>query len=153
MNDFIKAIEAAQSLPDIGDQEQGIPDIFSGFDSTASQLFSKGTSGDEGVIPGALKTNFEYHCARLTVGKELECLENGMPVYKDVDESDALKEIMDNVLAGKFLLLKKQETFLKDGTVVIWVEWSVTKSEPSKEERGFLTTEELLSPELPSSKD
>jgi hypothetical protein len=55
---------------------------------------------------------------------------------------------MDKSLSGKAVIHKKIETFLKDGSVVIWVEWmevDPNKRKPKKD-RSYLSSDELLTP-------
>lgn len=147
--DFIKAIEQAQRLPETLVDEFGqVPDLLSGVPSSLIATRNL-LAADDGKIPGGKTLNFEYKSARLTIGKECTGFENGMPVYEDVDESNRLKEIMDASLNGEAIIVKKQETFLKDGTVIIWVEWMTTKATASKKDKNLLSIEQLMSPESP----
>lgn len=146
--DFVKAVEEASRLPeDITDPE--LPDIFGGMDSSRD-LYSRNSHSEDGTIPGTTKYDFSYSSARLTIGKETTGFENGCPLYTDIDESSELKFIMDNALAGKYVLLKKEETFLKDGTIVVWIEWAERKPKALLTSKGepILTEKELRSPEL-----
>lgn len=144
MKDFMRALEEAQKLPDLSDNESPIPDLLKGADlDRAVRTVAPGTPGK---VSGANEFNFEYRCARLQIGKELVGFENGQAQFSDIDESDRLKEIMDMSLAGEAIISKKTETFLKDGTVIIWLEWMEPKKAVAKKDREFLTTPELLSP-------
>ncbi len=143
---FWKSIEDAHRRPEIDDNENPIPDIFAS--PEIKQMVEK-NSGEEGVMPGLPKYDMEFHAARLVMGREQTDYVNGSAIMEEKDDSERLKEIMDLTLNGKGMLLKKLESFLKDGSVVVWVEWLEPKppTPGSKKERG-MTTEELLSPEL-----
>lgn len=148
MKDFMQALEQAQKLPDLSENESPIPDLLRGVDlEKAVRTIAPGT---QGKVTGATEYSFEYRCARLQIGKELIGFENGQAQFSDIDESDRLKEIMDMSLSGEAVVTKKTETFLKDGTVIIWLEWLEPKTPVAKKDRGFMTTAELLAPEMPS---
>jgi len=152
MRDFMQALEQAQKLPDLSENESPIPDLLRGADlDKAVRTIAPGTNGK---VTGATEYSFEYRCARLQIGKELSGFENGQATFEEINESDRLKEIMDMSLAGEAVISKKTETFLKDGTVVIWLEWLEPKTPVAKKDRGFMTTAELLAPEkLPDDTD
>ena len=144
MDDFIKALQHSQTLPDLAGNEPSIPDLFKGTDF--ENLARSVAPGTPGKIPNATEFAFEYQSARLTIGKEMTGMDNGMPLYDDVDESERLKEVMDRSLSGEVVIVKKTETFLKDGTVIIWLEWMQPKDTGAKKANPFLTTSELLTP-------
>lgn len=148
MQDFIKALQEAQQLPEAPDNQSPIPDLLKGTDFT--QAVRTVTPGTPGKVDNATVYDFEYKCARLQIGKEISGFVDGQAEFNDIDESDRLKEIMDMSLSGEAVISKKTETFLKDGTVVIWIEWLEPKTTLPKENRGYLTTPELLAPELSS---
>jgi hypothetical protein len=145
MDDFIKALQQSQTLPDLPSNEAAIPDPFKG--SNVEALVKAVTAGTAGKIPGAAEYAFEYKCARLTIGKEMSGFIDGQATFDDIDESQRLKEIMDMSLSGETVITKKTETFLKDGTVVLWIEWLEPKAAPPKKDREYLTVSELLVPE------
>jgi hypothetical protein len=144
MKDFMKALEEAQKLPDLTDNESPIPDLLKGADfDKAVRTVAPGTPGK---VTGAAEFSFTYKCARLQIGKELVGFVDGQAQFDDIDESERLKEIMDMSLSGEAIISKKTETFLKDGTVIIWLEWLEPKAPAAKKDREFLTIPELLSP-------
>lgn len=145
MDDFIKALQFAQTLPEVAGNEKAVPDLLRG--PEFENLVKSVTPGTPGKVANATEYSFEYQSARLTIGKEMTGIENGMMVFEDVDESERLKDIMDRSLSGEVVIVKKTETFLKDGTVVIWLEWMQPKP-GSKKDQTFLTTHDLLSPSL-----
>jgi hypothetical protein len=151
MQDFMKAVEAAQQLPEAPDSNSPIPDLLRGtnFEQTIRTI----APGTENKITGATEYNFNYQCARLQIGKELAGFVDGQAQFNDIDESNRLQEIMNKSLSGEAIISKKTETFLKDGTVVIWLEWLEPKEPPPKKDRGYLTTAELFAPELPSDEE
>lgn len=143
--DFLKSIENAHRAPDTTrDDDSTIPNIFS--HQATRQLVSKVVDNVDGQIPGITQYDFTFHCARLIMGKTQIDFQNGQAIYEEQDDGERLKEIMDNSLAGKSVINKKETTFLKDGTVVLWIEW-LEKKEPEQTGVPFLTKEELLSPE------
>ena len=144
--EFLDALEAAQKMPDFADElGSAVPDILS--DYIGTQLVSKVSVG-ESKIAGSKEYAFDYHCARFVIGKEEAGLSPmGRPEYTDRDDSDQLKEIMNLHLDAKAIVSSKKETFLKDGTVVIWVEWLLPKTKPKEMPEGALPLEDLLSPE------
>jgi hypothetical protein len=143
MDDFIKALQYAQTLPDIASNEKTVPDLLKG--SEFESLVKSVAPGTAGKIANATEYSFEYQSARLTIGKEMTAMDHGTAIFEDIDESERLKDIMDRSLSGEVVVVKKTETFLKDGTVVIWLEWMQPKA-GSKKDHSFLTTSELLVP-------
>lgn len=143
MVDFSKTIENSQRLPELpDDMEADVPSFLKQDPVTIARR----ARGEEGTFPGATKYPATYHCERLMIGQVVEAYERGNPVFKDIDESDRLKEIMDLSLQGRALVMKKVENILKDGTVVVWVEWAEHKPERDKKDRNFLTETELRTP-------
>lgn len=145
--DFIKTLLSSQELPELPEEVAArIPDLLAG-DAGQQRLVSRILPGTEGKIEGAKEYGFTFHSERLIIGKISDGYDQGREMFTEVDNSEKLKEIMDMHLQGQALIHNKKETFLKDGTVVIWIEWLQAKKETPKTERGFLSTEELLSPE------
>lgn len=140
--EFSKAIEKAQKLPNLPEEmESDLPDFLKQDPVTIAQR----AHGEGGTFPGATKYDASYHCERLMIGQVVESYDKGSPLFRDVDDGERLKEIMDLSLSGKAVILKKAENILKDGTVVVWVEWAVPAKE-NHDNRGFLTEAELRSP-------
>jgi len=147
-DDFLRTLVSSQELPELPeDVAARFPDLLAG-DEGQQRLVNRILPGTPGQIEGAKEYSFTFHSERLIIGKISEGYDQGREVFTEVDNSEKLKEIMDMHLQGQALIHNKKETFLKDGTVVIWLEWLAAKKETPKTERGFLTTEELLSPEL-----
>ncbi len=144
MTDFFKAIENAQKVPEAPDSDNPIPDMLSG--AAFEKFINTAADSVIGKIPGVVEYQLEYRSARLTIGQRMTGFENGQAVFEDVDESARLKEIMDMSLSGRAIILKKLESFLKDGTMVIWLEYTEQKAAPAKKDRDYLTTPELFSP-------
>lgn len=145
MHDFLKAIENAQKLPDPADNSPRTPDFLGGINP--EELVRQVSPDTPGKIPHSNEFAFEYRCARLRIGQEMTAMVNGNAEFEDIDESERLKEIIDMTLSGEAIVTKKLETFLKDGTIVIWLEWLEHKKLTSKKDRSYLTSNELLSPE------
>lgn len=146
MSDFAKAIENAQKLPELPeDDDGGIPNPFKGEDPL--KLVSRILTHNPDQIPQGVEYDYQYNCARLLIGQILSGSENGMPTFDDVDDSERLTEIMNKSLQAKAVIFKKETTFLKDGTVVIWLEWGEPK--PTKQAKNVLSLQELMSPEPP----
>lgn len=147
-DDFTKAIADSQQMPELPEEfANQVPDLLSG--AQRNPLYETIPQDAQGKVPGAKQYNFTYRCARLIIGKVEVGFDKGTAEYEDQDDSDRLKEIMDMQLSGEAIISKKTETFLKDGTVVIWLEWMEPKKIPPKKDRNYLTTEELMSPESP----
>jgi hypothetical protein len=146
-DDFVKALESAQTLPEASDNASPIPDLLQG--NVVNNLVRTVTSSDSDKIPGTSEYNLNFHCARLTIGKIQVDFQQGQAIYEDIDDSERLKEIMDKSLSGAAIVSKKIETFLKDGTIVIWLEWLERNAKPivPKKERDYMMTDELLTPE------
>jgi len=149
MHDFMKALQEAQTLPEAPDHNSPIPDLLKG--DNFAQTVRTVMPGTPGKVPNATEYDFVYKCARLQIGKEITGFTDGQAEFCDVDDSDRLQEIMNMSLAGEAVISKKIETFLKDGTVVIFVEWMEPKLRPPKKDREYLTSSELIAPELPLS--
>lgn len=146
--EFADAIERSQAIPE-APELPGItsPDLLSasmGRVNMGEQI----KEGDEtGGVPGTMNYDLEYHSARLTIGQKMTGFVDGHAEFEDLDESVRLQDIMNKTLNGKAVLFKKDHSFLKDGTVIVWVEWGEYKAPMPKEKREFFTTEELTSPE------
>jgi hypothetical protein len=145
-DEFIKALINAQEMPEMpSDVAARIPDLLGG-DSGQQALIRRIATDDSRGIPGAKQLDFTFQCARLRVGMEQTGFSNGQAEMTDIDESVRLKEIMDMSLRGEAIINKRETTFLKDGTVVIWVEWMEQKKRVPRKDREYLTEDELLSP-------
>jgi len=150
-NEFAKSIEDAQRLPERPeDVEGGLPNPFLGTDPM--DLVSRVLTRDPDQIPNGVNYDYTYKCARLLIGQVLSGSDNGMPSYDDVDDSDKLTEIMNKTLQAKAVLFKKETSFLKDGTVVIWLEWGEPQT-LKKAAGNVLSVAELMSPESPKTGD
>ncbi len=150
MLDFLKSIENAHKVPENAGTDSPIPDIFK--NPEVQRLVSTTTSSDDGAIQGIAKYDFVFQSARLQIGKEQVDFIGGQPIYENRDDSGRLKTIMDLSLAGRAIINKKTETILKDGTVIVWLEWLEPKGfyrdQAKAKKEGILTTEELLSPDV-----
>ena len=146
-DDFVKTLVSSQAPVQLPSEVlEQFPDFLSGA-APQNPLLSQVASDDTERIPGAKEYGFTFHSERLVIGKLSDGYDQGKEIFTDVDESEKLKEIMDKHLQGKALIHCKKETFLKDGTVVIWIEWLEAKKEIPTTARNFLSEEELLSPE------
>jgi hypothetical protein len=151
MNDFAKAVENAQKLPELPeDEDWRIPNAFKGEDPL--KLVSRVITHDADQVPGGVNYDYKYNCARLLIGQILSGSENGMPTFDDVDDSARLTEIMNKSLQAKAIIFKKETTFLKDGTVVIWLEWGEPTPQ-TKNVNNVLSINELMSPEPPDESE
>lgn len=151
MSDFSKAIEAAQDLPEIPEDLEGVlPDPFKASESSDG-LITRST--EEDGVPNVAKYDYSYQCARFIVGQVQMGFSHGQAEYEDKDDSKELKDIMDQTYNAKAILIKKETTFLKDGTVVIWVEWAEPKKPEPKKGTDPLSYAELMSPEPTKSRD
>lgn len=146
-DDFVKTLISSQTPVQLPSEVlEQFPDFLSGV-TPQNPLLSQVPQDDDKRIPGAKEYGFTFHSERLVIGKVSEGYDQGKEIFTDVDDSAKLKEIMDMHLQGKALIHNKKETFLKDGTVVIWIEWLETKKEIPATARNFLSEEELLSPD------
>jgi hypothetical protein len=154
--DFVKSLQEATSVPG----NSPAPIGFDPFAPTAEDgtPFAKPAEGPD-TIPGATAYDVSYHCGRFFVGRQLEYVdEKGVKNYNDIDDSEALCEVMDKVTAGKAWITLRQQTFTDMGSVVIWMEWNERKPKPAEvalpgEER--LTVAQMKSPArlTPESKE
>lgn len=152
MDDFSKAIETAQKLPEVPEELEGaLPDVFKS-NTGAPAMSARVVETDGTQIPNGAQHSYEYHCARLIIGQVQDGFDHGGPTFVDQDDSAELNDIMDKSFQAKAIVLKKQESFLKDGTVVIWVEWAEPKI-PEPKQEGLLGLKQLLSPESNKSND
>jgi hypothetical protein len=130
------------------DLEDKLPDIFN--TKATKDLVTRIEGNTPGKIPGAAKYDFNYHCKRFMIGQRVTGFDHGAPMYEDIDDSADLQEVMDKNLKGEAIIFKKMETFLKDGTVMVWVEYGVPKEMVAKKD-GVLSLVELLSPKTSES--
>ena len=146
MMDFLKSIENAHKVPDVTREGVGgIPDGFASFFS-GPQAIERVEDGATDAVAGATRYNFKFRCARLVIGKEQVDFSNGEAIYESHDDSERLSEIMNASLEGRVVINKKLESFLKDGTMVIWVEW-LEPLDLGPKKTDALTLEQLLSPD------
>jgi len=145
-NEFADAVEKAQTVPDAPEiPGMESPDLLS---ASMGKLGKVITDEDKEGIPGVIKYDIEYYSARLTIGQRMLGFVDGHAEFEELDESAELKKIMDKNLSGQAILLKKDHSFLKDGTVIVWIEWGEYVTPPPQENRNYLTEEELTSPDL-----
>lgn len=145
-DDFAKALRAAQQMPELPEEfARMVPDLLAGMQNQAAGVRRIGMD-EAGKVPGGKEYSFEFQCARLVVGYRVVDYQNGFPITEEHDDSDKLKEIMDKSLRGEAVIHKRESSFLKDGTVVVWLEWMETKTPTPKENRDYLTMSELLDP-------
>lgn len=146
MSDFAKSLQAAQGLPELPEElNSQVPDILASF--SAQSPGARRVGNVEGKVAGGVEFDYEFNSARLIFGCEIIGYSNGNPDTTDRDDAVRYKEIMDKVLRAEAILQRRVETFLKDGTVVMFLEWL----EPTAraKQADTLTYEELLSPETP----
>ncbi len=149
--DFIKALWESQDLPDLPESvAKQIPDLLAG-EAGQQRLVRKAGLDEANKIPGAKTFEFEFQCARLMIGNQIIDTQNGKDITEEIDDGGRLKEIMDKSLRGESIINKRETTFLKDGTVVVWIEWMEPKKAPPRSDREYMTMDELLDPE-PSKK-
>jgi len=154
-DDFAKALRSAQEMPELPEElARLVPDLLAG-DAGQQALIRRIGANEAGKVPGGKEYGFEFQCARLTIGYRVVDYQNGFPVTEEYDESDRLKEIMDKSLRGEAVIHKRETSFLKDGTVIVWLEWMELKTPTPKENRDYLTMGELLdpAPSKPSEED
>lgn len=148
---FADAIEDAQKMPELPEElAEQVPDLLAGGPAAGIGTRVK-SDARASQIEGIAKYDFDYNCARLTIGPVEVGYSQGQAVYEDQDDSDRLKEIMDMNLNAEAIVFKKETTFTKTGAVLIWIEWGTPKKAIPKSERDYLTEEELKSPELSDS--
>jgi hypothetical protein len=145
-NGFTKALSDAQELPEPPEGASHIPDLLAGNPGQNRPVRQIGTD-ETGKIAGAKEFNFEFFCARLTMGHAVIDHQNGHEVTEERDDSERLTVIMNKELRGEAVVVKRDNTFLKDGTVIVWIEWMEPKKAPSRIDRNYLTRDELLDPE------
>lgn len=150
MSDFAKALENAQKKPE--DWTQGVmpPNLFNAGYSAEDFVKEVDSTEEPESIPGAIKYEMEYHCKRLVIGQITTGWSEQGEMKEDQDDSKELVQIMNTILAGKALLLKKLENVLKDGTVIVWIEWGTNSSSgaPTPPNKNALTIDELMRPSL-----
>ena len=147
MTGFADSINDARSRPDGADFDP--LSLFQSGKAVQNALVTEESA--PGQIPGVPGYALEYHAKRFLMGRQLESIDQNSKIFSDVDQSDELKEVMDLCLAGKAVILKRLETFLQDGSVVVWFEWGVYKETAPvpPEEREYFTEKELLAPDDP----
>lgn len=142
--DFSKAIENSQKLPQRHDDaERDIPDFLN---TDPVTLAARARGIDDSAFPGVTVYDAQFFSRRFIMGQVVDMYDKGNPIMRDVDESKDLKEIMDRSLRGEAIVTLKKENILRDGTVVVWIEWAEKRSRPKKEDREYLTEAELRTP-------
>lgn len=93
---------------------------------------------------------FEYHCKRFVMGFIREESDEGEKLSIPTSDDDELRKVMQLQWDKKGFIYKRLETFLQDGTVVIWVEWGVPKAAtPLERPPHARSVAELLDPRVP----
>lgn len=121
-------------------------------------LYSDAVARLTGRDPGEQPTPFtsvprypvEYHCQRFVMGNTLGFDDSGKKTFEPSDDDAHLSRIMQLKWEGKAVIVNRLDTFLQDGTVVVWLEW-VTPKEIKAEPRPDTarTIGELLDPRVP----
>lgn len=151
MSNFSKAIEDAQKLPEIPEELEGaLPDLFRADNTPAMSERIMDTDGSK--VPYAGKHSYKYDCKRLIIGQVQTGFDHGGPIYEPQDDSQELKDIMDKELQAEAIVIKKETSFLKDGTIVIWIEWAEPVA-PVAKQNNLLGLKQLLSPESHKPED
>lgn len=150
MDDFVNAVRATKEL----EEQRGFtpPDIFGPPPETVAELVEH--VAGPGQVPGQPKIRLDYKAQRFFIGKQLTHVDKDGKHYEDVDDSGALKEVMDEIFNGKAMKLNRETKLMENGSIVIWLEWGtyIESVAPPPEERTYFTKDELLSPERLSDK-
>lgn len=94
--------------------------------------------------------NADYHCQRFVIGQTMGVGEDGRKTFDETDDSVALQEVMQLRWSGKAVIANRLDTFLQDGTVVVWLEWLTPKPTKQAERPAHArTVGELLDPRVP----
>ena len=150
-NPFKKAVEDASQTPRHPDDESGDGNIFdwSGGVPSAVQQFHQQIDDKiaekQRLIPKASKYDLKTHCKRLFIGNvTVGSNPDGFPIYEPRDDSDEYEAIMQEVAEAKALLFENKTTFLKDGSVVIWIVWATRPAKNQTADTPPLTREDVL---------
>lgn len=96
------------------------------------------------------KYPFEYHCQRFVMGNTMSMDSEGRKEFIPTDDDEKLAEVMQLKWEGKAIITNRLDTFLQDGTVVVWLEWVSEKAAPAKTRPDTArTVAELLDPRVP----
>jgi len=129
--------------------------------STSADLYAAAAAALAGKAPGApspfkdvASYPVEYHCQRFIMGNTMDFDGEGRKVSTPTDDEAKLAEIMQMKWEGKALISNRLDTFLQDGTVVVWLEW-LTPKEAKAEPRPphARTVGELLDPRVPPASE
>jgi hypothetical protein len=104
----------------------------------------------------APKYPVNYHCQRFVIGQTMTFNAEGKKEYEPTNDDDELTRIMQLRYDGGVAVINRLDTFLQDGTVVVWLEWLTPKESPSKAEARpahARTVGELLDPRVPPASD
>jgi hypothetical protein len=142
------ALDAAQKLPTGADP--------------AVDLFAMAKARLTGITPEMQGSPFtalpkfpvQFECRRFVIGNEMSINpDTGKKSFDPVDDKDREEyaAIMQGRYDGKTIVEKHLETFLQDGTVVVWLEWLTPKEQPAGAARPAhaRTASELLDPRTP----
>lgn len=145
--DFVKALDQAQQLPTAEDRPRS---LYDGATAASSDPYVQVPPPRvPGQVPGMPVYHYAYHAKRYVFGKQLDGISpEGRKEFTDCNDEAAFVETMELILSGKALQTKRLETFLGDGTMVIWLEWATPKDKaPSG---GRMTYEQLVDPRHPA---
>lgn len=148
--EFAKLIADAQKLPEPTSPSEGEEDGFGPLPPVHPEDVPLVTKVPKpGGVPGVPGYNLDYKVRRFYVGKELVAIEENRKIFEPRDESGELMDVMDKALKGEAVVFVRKDSILQDGSVVVWLEWGepTKKKSPAREQRDYLTTAELKSPE------
>lgn len=147
--DFAKIFSDAQKVPE-GSEAPSSLDLFAPPSATAPTVVVRELD-DEGedrdVIPNLPRYELDYRCQRFFMGKEIEAIDQNQKVFRDVDDSEELRQVLEAAIHGKAVIFTRRDSVLQDGSIVVWLEWGVKAKKTKKAKEGVLSTAQLLSPE------
>lgn len=146
------AFDAAQKLPTGSDP--------------AADLFAVAKAKITGITPEMQDSPFkalpkwpvDFHCRRFVIGNEMSINpDTGKKSFDSVgdEDRDDYAVIMQGRYTGNTIIEKHLETFLQDGTVVVWLEWLTPKEQtaPAPRPAHARTASELLDPRVPPASE
>lgn len=124
----------------------------------SNDLYAAARAKLMGQAPGAASDIFrdvpsyavEYHCQRFVMGNTVSMGDDGRKEFIPTDDDEELAKIMRLKWDGKAMIINRLDTFLQDGTVVVWLEW-LTPKEKKEDPRPAhaRTVGELMNPKVP----
>lgn len=144
------AFDLAHKLPSSADP------AVDAFSAAKARLTGVDPQMEESPFKGMKKYPVEYHARRFVIGNVVGVDSEGKKTLDDAGDTDRaeLEAIIQARYTGEVIIDRREQTFLQDGTVIVWLEWLTPKAPPAVERPPHArTAAELLDPRVPPASE